>query len=130
MNGPCALRGSLRFRFDRTPGGSAVIRDRLNPSDNGWALDFSLPVRQLTRDYALVSRLNDPKTERPTILVAGIGYWGTMAAGEFVTSREQMDKIRASAPHDWQHKNIEIVLSTDVIDGLPGPPKVLATHFW
>jgi hypothetical protein len=53
-----------------------------------------------------------------------------MAAGEFVTSREQMDKIRASAPHDWQHKNIEIVLSTDVIDGLPGPPKVLATHFW
>jgi hypothetical protein len=124
------LAGSLRFGFDRKPGGSAVIRDRLNPSNNDWALDFSMPVRQLTRDYALVSRVYDPKTERPTILVAGIGYWGTMAAGEFVTNREQIEKIRDSAPGGWEKKNIEIVLSTDVIDGLPGPPKVLATHFW
>ena len=73
-----------------------------------------------------------PRRDRPVMSgrIAGIGYWGSMTAGELVTSREQIDKIRASAPHSCQHKNLEIVLSTDVIDGLPGPPKVLATYFW
>lgn len=63
-------------------------------------------------------------------MVAGIGYWGTLAAGDFITSEEHLRKILQSAPANWQNMNLQVVLSTDVIDGVSGPPKVLVTHFW
>ena len=124
------LTDTLRFGFEAPPGTSAHIRDRQNPERGNWSVDFSLPYRKLTRDYAIVSRVQDPKTERTTVIVAGIAYWGTLAAGEFISDPANMQKLQALAPKGWENMNLQVVLSTDLIDGIGGPPKVIATHFW
>jgi len=64
------------------------------------------------------------------VIVAGIGSWGTLAAGEFVTNREFLKEVEAFAPGHWEQKNVQVVLSTDVVRGSSGPPNVMAAHFW
>lgn len=124
------LTETLRFSFNRQQGQSLRILDRQNPARNDWSVNFLLPHREITRDYAIVSRVSDPKTEQTTVIVAGIGRWGTLAAGEFVTDAAQMQKLQALAPKGWERMNMQFVLSTDVIDGVSGHPKILATQFW
>jgi hypothetical protein len=124
------LGATLRFGFDRQQGQPHRIIDRQNPADNGWSVDFSQPFHQIAHDYAIISRVRDPHTEQIAVTVAGIGHWGTLAAGEFITDPAQMQKLRASAPKNWENMNIQLVLSTDVIDGVSGPAKIVAAQFW
>jgi hypothetical protein len=56
--------------------------------------------------------------------------FGTIAPGEFLTNPNEIRKLAAAAPKGWERKNIEILLSTEVIRGNPGPPKVVATYLW
>jgi hypothetical protein len=131
MNNEWTLRltAGLRFSFERLPNGARVM-DRQNPSSTAWALDFTTPMAQFSRDYAIVSRVRDPRTEQTAVIVAGIGSWGTLAAGEFVTNREHLKKLEAHAPSHWERKNVQVVIATDVIRGSSGPPMVVAAHFW
>jgi hypothetical protein len=122
------LTAGLRFGFDGWP--TAAIRDRQHPDQKNWSVDFSLPYKNLTRDYALISRVHDQKTEQTTLVVAGIAYWGTLAAAEFVTDPQQMLKLQSRAPAHWENMNIQVVIATDVIDAVAGAPKVLAAYFW
>jgi hypothetical protein len=127
------LVSNLRFTVDQfTPAkpGKYVIRDRNNPSNQDWSVDFATPYLETTRDYAIVLRMVDPKTEKVVVVAAGITVFGTYAAGEFLTSREEMKKLAAAAPPGWEKKNMELVLSTDVILGKSGPAKVVAAQFW
>jgi hypothetical protein len=41
-----------------------------------------------------------------------------------------MASLARHAPPNWEGKNIQIVLATEIIDGQPGPPRVVSTHFW
>jgi hypothetical protein len=93
-------------------------------------VDFTKPLAEFNRDYAIVSRVRDPKTEQTVVIVAGIASWGTLAAAEFVTMPEHLKKLEGSAPEHWEHKNLQVVLATDVIRGSSGPPTVLVAHFW
>jgi hypothetical protein len=34
------------------------------------------------------------------------------------------------APKDWSKKNLQIVLHTDVVNNIPGPPSVVAAYYW
>lgn len=124
------LADTLRFSFNGLAGQSLRILDRQNPARNDWCVNFLLPHRAITRDYAIVSRVRDPKTEQTTVIVAGLDRWGTLAAGEFVTDAGQMQKLQTSAPKGWGSMNMQLVLSTEVIDGVSGPAKILATQFW
>jgi hypothetical protein len=74
--------------------------------------------------------VRDPKTEQTVVIVAGIGSWGTLAAGEFVASPEHLEKLEKLAPSHWERKNLQVVLATDVIRGSSGPPILLAAQFW
>src|SRR5215471_2968109 len=131
MNNEWTLRltSGLRFSFQRQPNGARVA-DKQNPANTAWSVDFTTPLAQFNRDYAIVSRVRDPKTEQTVVIVAGIGSWGTLAAGEFVTMPEHLKKLEALAPKHWEQKNLQVVLATDVIRGSSGPPIVLAAHFW
>ena len=131
MNNEWTLRltAGLRFSFEWRPGGARVV-DKQNPSNTAWTLDFASPIAQFNRDYAIVSRVSDPKTEQTAVIVAGLGSWGTQAAGEFVTNPEHLKKLEALAPRHWERKNLQVVLGTDVIRGSSGPPAVLAAYFW
>jgi hypothetical protein len=106
------------------------VADKQNPSNTAWSVDPTTPIAQFNRDYAIVSRVRDPKTEQPAVIVAGIGSWGTQAAAEFVTNPEHLKKLAAVAPRHWEQKNLQVVVATDVIHGSSGPPTVLAAYFW
>jgi hypothetical protein len=123
------LTGPRRFTFERD-GDTFWIKDQQNPADRTHAVNYVTPYMQLTEDYALISRVLDPVTERMVVLAGGLTGYGTIAAGEFLTHPGYADAIRAHAPRNWERKNVQILISTKVINGKSGPPKVLVTHVW
>jgi hypothetical protein len=120
----------LRFTVDQPTATKVIIRDRNKPASDDWSVDYATPYLDVTRDYALVLRMLDPKTEQMVVVAAGITVFGTTAAGDFLTSKDEMRKLAAVAPPGWERKNMEIVLSTDVIRGRSGPATIVAAQFW
>ncbi len=122
----------LRYRFGNDPDMAHFwIEDTQSHSPQRWSIDRE--VQQTThnyRDYAIVARFRDANTGKLAIIAAGIARGGTVAAGEFLTQPGEMDAIKPAPPQDWDQKNMEIVLSTEIIDGISSPPKVVATYFW
>ncbi|HUO59933.1 MAG TPA: hypothetical protein VMU24_04640 [Candidatus Acidoferrales bacterium] len=123
---------SLRFHFANNPEMSKFwIEDRQDPTHNFWLVDRNVQLETGTyKDYALVARFTDPDTDRPVVVVAGLARGGTVAAGEFLVSQQHMGDLALRAPKGWEHKNIEVVLETQVIDGRSGPPRIAAMHTW
>lgn len=119
----------LRFGFESRDG-VAVLVDRRSPAQTSWATAWDLPYQKLSRDYAIVARIHDQTTGQPVIIAAGISEEGTEAAGEILYNPEYLDSLLAKAPHDWDQKNMEAVIETQVIEGHPGPPSVLAVETW
>src|SRR5262245_3123454 len=126
-----SLAGELRFYFDVDYQNSAeFVRDRQNPGQTEWKVVNSWPHWRIPTDYAIVSRVFNPTTGQAVVIAAGITQYGTHAAGEFVTNQAYFSEALSNAPRDWYRKNIQVVLSTKVVSGAHGPPKVLAVHFW
>jgi hypothetical protein len=123
------LMGPRRFSFERN-GDTFWIKDLQNPSDKSHAANYAMPYLKLTEDFALVSRVLDPVTERMVVLAGGLTGYGTVAAGEFLSNPAYMETINARAPGNWAHKNVEVLISTKVINGKSGPPKAVIAHFW
>jgi hypothetical protein len=88
------------------------------------------PTQKNFVDYGLVTRLVTSKTGQFVVSVAGPSFAGTQTAGEFVSSSELLEQGLKSAPSDWRTKNFQLILKTNVIDGIPGPPHVVASYFW
>jgi hypothetical protein len=123
------LTGAQRFTFEQS-GNTRWIKDSQSPGGREWAVNLTTPYLQLNQDFALISRRLDPTTDRMVVVAAGLLGYGTMAAGEFLTNPEYLAAMAKVAPRGWEHKNLQIVLSTKVIAGNSGPPRVLATYFW
>jgi hypothetical protein len=124
------LTERLKYRFVDSPNDAVgIIEDSQNPSHR-WQVDFKVPYSKMPVDYAIVARYFDPMIEQPVIIVAGVGETGTVSASEFVTSERAIEDMNRLAPKGWNHGNVEVVLQTDVIDGHPGPPHIVASHFW
>lgn len=119
----------LRFGFESKDGVASLV-DRKSPQANSWATAWDLPYEKLSRDYAIVARIHDPTTGQPVIIAAGISEEGTEAAGEILYNSEYLDSLLAKAPADWDQKNLEAVIETQVIQGHSGPPNVLAVETW
>jgi hypothetical protein len=123
----------MRFTFQRE-GTSFWIADRDNPGQRRWKIDLGQfdssgrPV--LKEDFAVVSRVSNPRTGRITITVAGLYGYGTLAAGKFLTDQTFLQKMSEVAPVGWQDRNMQIVIGTEVIQENSGPPRILATAFW
>lgn len=119
----------LRFGFD-SKDGVAILVDRKSPKKTSWATAWDLPYEKLSRDYAIVARIHDQTTGQPVIIAAGISEEGTEAAGEILYNPEYLDSLVARLPRDWDKKNLEAVIETQVIQGHPGPPSILAVEAW
>ncbi|MGA3049162.1 MAG: hypothetical protein ABSD67_21200 [Terracidiphilus sp.] len=119
----------LRFGFD-SKDGVALIVDRKSPKQTTWATAWDLPYEKLSRDYAIVARIHDNTTGQPVIIAAGISEEGTEAAGEILYNPVYLQSLLAKAPPNWEQLNMEAVIETQVIEGHPGPPNVLAVETW
>jgi hypothetical protein len=125
------LSGQLRYSFQDDVGTHlSWIADRQNPSRRDWQVAMRAPLSTVNEDYALISRFWDATTDQPVVIAGGIGIYGTMAAGEFLTDPMYLSKLAQQAPGDWDRKNIQVVIATTVLNGVSGPPRILATHFW
>jgi hypothetical protein len=119
----------LRFGFEVKDGMSTLV-DRKAPNSASWNLQLDASGRNIVKDYAVVARLRDNITGQPVIVVAGIMGSGTEAAGEVLYNPVYLDSLLQKAPGNWEEKNLEAVIETDVVENHPGPPTILAVETW
>jgi len=119
----------LRFGFESKDGVASLV-DRKSRKGTSWATAWDLPYEKLSRDYALVARIHDSTTGQPVIIAAGISEEGTEAAGEILYNPVYLDTLLSKAPRDWERRNMEAVIETQVIQGHSGPPNILAVETW
>jgi hypothetical protein len=121
----------LRYHFANNPEMSQFwVQDRERPGSREWLLDRSKQATGTYKDFAIVTRALDPNTGRYVVVAAGIARGGTIASGEFLVDPRHMDELIRVVPKDWEHKNMEIVIETQVIDGRSGPPRIAAAYVW
>lgn len=121
----------LRYHFANNPTMTVFsIVDSSSPQKSRWVVDRAQQIATgVYMDYAIVARFTDSTTGKPTLIAAGIGRGGTNAAGEFLTNPDLMQIVRNQKPSPAM-KNVEVVLSTQIIGGEPGTPKVEGVYFW
>lgn len=119
----------LRFYFVRedTPP-TVYIADRKDPTKQYSVVDGGTGGGAM--DYALIGRVLNPATGQVSLIVAGLNAAGTTAASEFVTSPRYVDYLASAVPNMAAARNIEAVISVQVIDGRPGAPHVEAADSW
>ncbi|MGA3133846.1 MAG: hypothetical protein ABSD59_24045 [Terracidiphilus sp.] len=132
LDNPWTLRvtAKLRFQFRGSESTAGEIIDTWSKVSPQWNVDFRVPYSDRTQDYAIVALTHDDTTGQPLLIAAGTGPNGTRAAGEFLTSSDDLASIKKLAPAGWHGENFEIVLATQVIQGNSGLPRVQATQFW
>jgi hypothetical protein len=107
------------------------IVDGNEPSKPGWVVDRNQQMAtNIYQDFGIIARFTDVNTGKPAIIIAGIGRGGTIAAGEFLTEPGDLAQLLRAVQAAGNKQNLEVVLSTQIIDGQPGTPKVEAFYFW
>jgi hypothetical protein len=126
------LTGPLRYHFANDPTMTRLwIEDSRTPGQSKWVVDRSVQMATNNyRDYAIVARFTDSNTGQIAVVIAGIGRGGTRVAGEFLTDNADLAQLMRAAKQNGDKKNMEAVLSTQIIDGEPGSPKMEAVYFW
>jgi hypothetical protein len=126
------LTKPLRFHFANNADMTRFwIADSNAPDRIDWVIDRA--KQQATnnyRDYAIVTRFTDSNTGKIAIVAAGVGRGGTIAAGEFLIDTVHLSQIVNADRASAGKRNVEFVLSTEIIDGQPGTPKMEAAYFW
>jgi hypothetical protein len=118
-----------RFRFDGE-GSMRFIRDSQHPESKQWAFDSKVRSADRVKDFIIISRVADSVSGRVTVLAGGFSVWGTQAAVELLTDPDQMQNVLANAPHNWDAKNVQIVLECAVVRRESGVPRFLAANYW
>jgi hypothetical protein len=126
------LTNPLRYHFANDADMTHLrIVDSTAPGQALWIVDRSVQMATNNyRDYAIVARFTDSNTGKLAVIVAGIARGGTIAAGEFLTDPNDLNQLMRAAKAAGDKKNMEVVLSTQIIDGEPGSPKMEAVYFW
>lgn len=119
----------LRFHFanDESMTHFGIV-DSNSKTPTTWVVDRTQQIATNNyRDYAIVARFTDSTTGKLAVVAAGVGRGGTIAAGELLTDAAQLAPVLRAA---GGKRNIELVLSTPIIGGEPGPPRVEASYAW
>ncbi len=122
----------LRFHLEGPEGPDQVywIADTQHPASRAWQVSAKAPMSQVVKDYAVAARFTDESTGEVVLVAAGITGSGTRAAGEFLTDEASLKQLADSAGVDWSKANFEVVLSSQVVNGMQGKPRVEAKAFW
>ena len=121
------MSDNLRFVYDSGDSPQMHVKDRFDTSRSWWPK--ALGERD-SEDYAIVSRIVHSQTGSVLLIIGGLTHRGTQAAGDFTTSPELIGEFVKHAPKDWNRKNLQIVLHTNVVNDTPESPTVVASHYW
>ncbi|HOL73582.1 MAG TPA: hypothetical protein PKW45_19195 [Bryobacteraceae bacterium] len=81
-------------------------------------------------DYAIISRLIRSRTGEPLLGVVGLSHYGTMAAGELVTNKGELERVLSTVEGWSPDKNCQMVIRVNVLIRTPERPEVVASHIW
>lgn len=126
------MMDSWRYTFVEDPSSRTIwVLDRESPlgKRKHWRTE-RIPAEQRNESYAIAARIIDRDLNRPMVIVAGIHALGTGGATEVLTNPVYLEALFREAPPDWQEMNLQAVVETRMVDEKPGPPKIIATHFW
>jgi hypothetical protein len=123
---------SLRFHLEGPDGPDRIywIADTQHPESRAWQVKAQAPRSHVVKDYAIAARFTDESTGQVVLVAAGIAGSGTRAAGEFLTDEPSLKQLVDGAGVDWGRTNFEVVLSSQVVNGMQGKPRVEAKAFW
>ncbi len=122
------LTVGVRYYLERDmPNRLYQVRDRQN---HDVVIASASQSSKRPEEYAIVSRILNPATERTVVTITGMTFKGTLAGGDFLTNAGYMQEAFRNAPAGWYRKNIQVVLKTAMVGGNAGPPTVVATCFW
>jgi hypothetical protein len=123
---------TLRFHLVGPEGPNQVywIADTQHPESRAWQVISLASRSKVVKDYAIAARFTDEATGQVVLVAAGIAGSGTRAAGEFLTDEADLKQLAESAGAEWGRTNFEVVLSSQVVNGMQGKPKVEAKAFW
>lgn len=124
------LTESLRFHFVRSSTDEYMIQDHDNPANHQWEINTAAPFVKMNTDFGIVARFHDPTTEQIVIVAAGIGENGTIAASRVLTDDKYLTELKTARLMPRRDQNFEAIVETQIIDGKPGPPRIVATHTW
>lgn len=122
-----ALR--FNFRFNTEDQSIDVIDENQRETPVGTVRVASM-MADFEEDYAIITRLTDPKVGKPVLAVGGVTLLGTAAAAEFVTNPQRLEGIDKYLPAGWESKNLQILLKARVIEGRAGPAQIVACTAW
>lgn len=124
------ITSGLHFTFV-DPGPGPLRIDERGPAGRSWTQQqFDPRSATLGRDYGLVSRLVNSSTGQFAVSIAGITGSGDAAAAEVASSNELLKAALHDAPRNWSQKNVQIVVMTNVTDGVAGPAQIVAVYVW
>jgi hypothetical protein len=122
-----------RYGFEHE-GTKYWIVDRQDQGARQWGIDLDTRNSEgkldLHEDFAIISRVLNQRTGKMLVTVGGLYGFGTQAAGQFLTDPKYLPKFAAGLKSGWQSKNLQLVIRTEVIDGTPGPPELIASSVW
>lgn len=122
----------VRFRIFPVEVGQVAakwIQDSTDPG-RSWRADGVFPFEAQTVDYGLITRVFDRANGNVAITVSGITSFGSQAAASFLTNPEGWSQMQVIAPADWEKKNLQIVLKTNLVGLTPSAAQVVAVHCW
>lgn len=124
------LTRGLRYSLGKNGVLPQGVRDAQAQGEFRWKVQRDAQGWLGEEDYAIVSRFFSPQTEQIVVAAGGIGHFGTMAAGDFISNDAYFREAVRTAPAGWEGRNMQFVLRVRIADGSPSPPEVLAAHFW
>ncbi|MDW5267426.1 hypothetical protein [Granulicella sp. L56] len=120
------LTSGSDFVFDETRGAPNIHETA--GAKRVWKMESK--DGNITRDYGLITRQLSGKAGQFLVQVAGISHFGTAAASEFLANEKELTNALHSESIDLRKQNFQIVVSTDVMAGRAGPPRVVAVSSW
>lgn len=121
------MTAPLRFHFANNRDMSQFwIEDRQAPEKRDWFTDANVKVR---KDYALLARFVPPSTGQTTFVIAGLRPLSMTEGVKLLLSPELLERLPMGAAVK-SAANLEIVIETEVVDGIAGTPSILAVHTW
>lgn len=125
------LTDSMRFRFEIDfAQRSQWIADRDRPTEKIGARRYSDYLPKTFEDDAIVARTLTAGTGHPAVILAGLTPVGTTSAAEFVSNPKYLNDFARQAPPGWDQKNVEFIIATSNVDGVAGPPRIVAYTLW
>ena len=120
----------LRFHFVRTTTDDYTIQDRESPEHRQWGINTAGAFVKMKDDYGIIARFHDPTTEQVVVVAAGIGENGTVAASQVLTNDRYLADLKRDKLLPTPEQNFEAIIQTQIIDGKPGPPRIVASYVW